>query len=248
MTPHSRIPLPKTTVILAMSADGKISDGQRSPARFGSIADQAHLETQIALADAVVFGAGTLRAYGTTMSVRSPKLKQQRQRRNQPPQPVQMVCSPSGQLDPQARFFQQPVPRWLLTTTQGAQAWTAAGSGMKSAFEKVWILPRGVEVSAEGVSQPEPVRFGWYEVWCSLAAQGFGRLAVLGGGQLTAALLDAGLVQDLWLTVCPLILGGAAAPTPVDGAGFLAAAAPRLKLLSAQREGDELFLHYRVSQ
>lgn len=37
-----------------------------SPARFGSSADKAHMEEQIALADAVLFGAGTIRAYSTT--------------------------------------------------------------------------------------------------------------------------------------------------------------------------------------
>ena len=239
--------LPQTSVILAMSADGKISDMQRSPARFGSAADLSHLEAQVALADAVLFGAGTLRAYGTTMSVRSPKLKQQRQRRNQSPQPVQMVCSPSGRLDPKARFFQQPVPRWLLTTAEGARTWSTIGTGLQSAFEKVWVLPGGVEVAASGIAQPARVYFGWYEIWRSLAEQGFKRLAVLGGGQLTAALLEAGLVQEVCLTVCPLILGGASAPTPVDGNGFLAVAAPQLKLMSTQRVGNELFLRYRVS-
>jgi riboflavin biosynthesis pyrimidine reductase len=39
---------PHTTVILAMSADGKIADVRRSPARFGSKTDIAHLEEQIA--------------------------------------------------------------------------------------------------------------------------------------------------------------------------------------------------------
>ena len=31
-------------VILAMTADGKIADRKRSPARFGSAADKAHLD------------------------------------------------------------------------------------------------------------------------------------------------------------------------------------------------------------
>ena len=34
---------PHTTVVMAMSADGKIADVRRSPARFGSLADKAHL-------------------------------------------------------------------------------------------------------------------------------------------------------------------------------------------------------------
>lgn len=220
----------QTTVVLAMSADGKISDRGRSPARFGSAADQAHLEAQIALADGVLFGAGTLRAYGTTMSVRDEGLRAARAQRGQQRQPVQMVCSASGELDSKARFFRQPLPRWLLTTVAGAQRWQGT-----DCFERIWLLPLapGGEVD-------------WPAVWRSLSAQGLNRIAVLGGGQLTAALLAAGLVDELWLTVCPLLLGGSASPTPVDGQGFWAGQAPKLALLSVEQGEGEVFLHYAV--
>ncbi|WP_333114605.1 RibD family protein [Microcoleus sp. S11D4] len=106
---------PYTTVILAISADGKIADAARSPARFGSANDKAHLEQQVADSDAVLFGNGTLQAYGTTMRVISPELLKQRELHGKPPQPAQIVCSRSSKFDPNLRFFQQPVPRWLLT-------------------------------------------------------------------------------------------------------------------------------------
>lgn len=231
-------PDPQTAVILAMSADGKIADSGRSPARFGSAADQAHLETQVALADVVVFGAETLRAYGTTMSVRSPELLAQRQARGQSPQPVQLVCSGSGKLDPTIRFFSQPVPRWLLTTAAGARAWRepiANASNFESEpFTKILIAPQSGDT------------WDWRVVWRSLGILGLKRVAVLGGGQLVSALFAADLVQELWLTICPLVLGGATAPTPVDGSGFLAAAAPQLRLQSVAQVKEELFLHYRV--
>ncbi|MGL6341735.1 MAG: riboflavin deaminase, partial [Waterburya sp.] len=74
---------PETTAILAMTADGKISDYQRSPARFGSINDKTHLEKQVSLVDGVLFGADTLRAYGTTISISNPKLLEARVERRQ---------------------------------------------------------------------------------------------------------------------------------------------------------------------
>ena len=70
---------PKTTVILAMTADGKIADRTKTAARFGSNADKAHLESQIALADGVIFGAGTLKAYGSSLPITNPNLLEQRQ-------------------------------------------------------------------------------------------------------------------------------------------------------------------------
>ena len=220
---------PYTTVILAMSADGKIADRQRSQARFTSPADQAHLEQQIADSDGVLFGAGTLRAYGTTLKVSHPNLLQQRYQQNLPPQPVQIVVSRTANIDPQLRFFRQPVPRWLLTTATGAKHWEGCPE-----FTKILVcqIPGSLEID-------------WIDALQQLSNLGLSRLAVLGGGQLVASLVAVDLIDEFWLTVCPLILGGATAPTPVEGEGFLTALAPRLELLSVQTVEQEVFLHYR---
>jgi 5-amino-6-(5-phosphoribosylamino)uracil reductase len=220
---------PLTTVILAMSADGKIADRTHAAARFGSANDRAHLEQQIAQADAVLFGAGTLRAYGTTLSVRDPTLVQQRQQHHKSTQPIQIVCSRSGKLDPQLRFFRQPVPRWLLTTAIGATFW-------QQRFEFERILT--VETAAEQID--------WLGAFQQFRTLGIESIAVLGGGTIVAALLEAQLIDQLWLTVCPLLLGGETAITPVAGTGFLAAIAPRLQLLNARTHDHEVFLHYQV--
>ena len=98
---------PYTTVVLAMSADGKIATKARSPARFSSPADKNHLEQQVAAADAVLFGAGTLRAYGTTIRVCEPQLIQQRYQQLLPPQPVQIVVSGSGNVERGVRAISQ---------------------------------------------------------------------------------------------------------------------------------------------
>ena len=76
---------------------------------------------------------------------------------------------------------------------------------------------------------------------------GIKRLLCEGGGELNDALFRAGLVNELHLTVCPKIFGGRAAPTIADGlgAGSLARAT-RLELQSARRQGEEMFLVYRV--
>jgi riboflavin biosynthesis pyrimidine reductase len=99
---------PHTTVVLAMSVDGKIADFRRSPARFGSLVDKIHLEKQIAASDAILFGAGTLRAYSTTMTITETILLQQRKKADKHPQPVHIVISRSGNLNPDIKFFQQP--------------------------------------------------------------------------------------------------------------------------------------------
>lgn len=211
-----------------MSADGKIADIDRSPARFGSTLDKQHLETQIAQADGVLFGAGTLRAYGTTLRVTDPLLSQTRAQQRKPPQPIHIVCSHSGQIDRQIPFFRQPVPRWLLTSSVGAEQWQQGQE-----FDRVLIYPEQADT------------IDWQATCVQLKAEGIDRLAVTGGGALVAGLLAADLIDELWLTVCPILLGGATAPTPIGGNGFPAALAPSLELLSCAVKGQEVFLHYR---
>lgn len=272
---------PYTTVVLAMSADGKIADVLRKPARFSSPTDKEHLEQQIAASDAVLFGAGTVRAYGTTLPVSHPQLLQQRKQCSLPPQPVQIVTSQQGNIDPQLRFFRQPVPRWLLTTSVGAKHWQG-----RSEFEKIIVCEttslneeRGARSKGRGeenlgdttdlgdlgrnpstIVAPPPTitphsslltprpSIDWVVALQQLADLGVKRLAVLGGGQLVASMLAADLIDEFWLTVCPLILGGASSPTPVEGIGFDAALAPRLELVSVQAKGQEVFLHYRLQR
>ena len=228
---------PHATVVLAMTADGKIADRGRSPARFSTAADQSHLEQQIALVDAVLFGAGTLRAYGTSLPISNPQLLQARQQKSKPLQPIHIVCSASASLDPHLRFFSQSLPRWLLTTAAGAQSWQESG------FERI--------VVAEA-KQPEkschnsPI--DWVKAFAQLGDLGIQKVAILGGGQLVASLLAQQLIDEVWLTVCPLILGGVDAPTPVEGKGLLAQQAQSLELLSVQRIDQEIFLHYRLQR
>jgi 5-amino-6-(5-phosphoribosylamino)uracil reductase len=232
-----KIDRPLATVILAISADGKIADAVRSPARFGSANDKAHLEQQVAASDAVLFGNGTLQAYGTAMRVISPELVKQRELQGKPPQPVQIVCSRSSQFDPNLRFFQQPVPRWLLTAPDSRHtALPSPYATTNSKFDRIiYAKTAGGEID-------------WIDAFQQLASFGIKRLGILGGGKLVASVLAAGLVDELWLTVCPLILGGADAPTPVEGKGFLADLAPKLELLAVKQVGQEVFLHYRVDR
>jgi 5-amino-6-(5-phosphoribosylamino)uracil reductase len=220
---------PKTIVVLAMSADGKIGDADRNGVNFGSKADFAHLETQVALADAVLFGAGTLRAGGSAMRVQSPKLIARRIEQGKPAQPIQIVCSRSGKIDRGLKFFEQPIPRWLLTTPVGATNWLQA-----SQFDQVLAYQE---------SENE-LDWGHFFEHCHQAKME--TLVVLGGGEVVAALLEANYLDELWLTVCPVLIGGRGAPSPVDGNGMNQDLAPRLSLESCQQVGHELFLHYKI--
>ena len=231
MTDKLNLKRPQTTVVLAMTADGKISDVGRHHATFGTAVDKAHLEHQVAISDAVLFGNSTLKSEKSAFLIKNNELITEREAQNQPKQPIQIICSGTGVIDPQWRFFQQPISRWLLTTKQGANTWNN-----QPGFEKILVCetPTG--------------NIDFTQALTEMAKAGIEKLGVLGGGKLVASLIAENLIDKLWLTVCPLIFGGENAPTPVDGKGFSNKLAPRLKLLETRIVGDEIFLHYKVER
>ncbi|MGB2924146.1 MAG: RibD family protein [Limnothrix sp.] len=219
---------PKITAIAAMSADGKIADVAGSPARFASAADKAHLETQIAAVDAVIFGANTLRAYGTSLPISNPKLLQQRQANNQPPQPIHIVCSRSGKFALDLPFFNQSIPRWLLTTIQSSQQWQKSNQ-----FTQILQLDTSGNLAT---------------MLAELFSKGIEKLAILGGSELFASFAEQGFIDELWLTFCPILLGGKTSPTLMGGQGLFEAQGLRLDLIESKIIESEIFVHYRMAR
>ncbi len=222
----------KTTLVLAMTADGKIADVTKSPPTFSSDRDSAHLEEQLALADAILVGSGTLGDGGSAVLVTTPALVRSRIDRGKPSQPPQIICSRSGKIDPQLPFFSQPIDRWLLTTTIGAKDWHDRDS-----FSQILIC-----------ETPDGKDIDWQVVSVKLAELNLENICFLGGAELAASLFAAEFIDELLLTICPVIYGGVTAPTPVAGAGFTPDLAPKLTLLSVNAIDGEIFLHYQVQK
>lgn len=79
-----------------------------------------------------------------------------------------------------------------------------------------------------------------------LRDRGIERLLVEGGGELNWSFVSQDLLDELFVTVAPALLGGRDAPTLLEGDGFYMAEQRRLRLLDVRHEGDELFCRYRV--
>lgn len=219
----------ETTVVLAMTVDGKISAVDPKAPRDSDAADQAHLEYQTSLADVILIGAGTIRAEGTAYTIRDPELLAARAERGQPAQPITCIVSQSLDLDPGLPIFSQDIERWIFTT------------GAALARNPATPLAAHARLLAHGKDTLD-----WNLAYQWLEASAVRKIAALGGGSLTAALLEARRVDDLWLTIWPVIYGGRNAPSPVEGPGFDPRLAPHLQLIEMRRADNEIFLHYRV--
>jgi 2,5-diamino-6-(ribosylamino)-4(3H)-pyrimidinone 5'-phosphate reductase len=78
-----------------------------------------------------------------------------------------------------------------------------------------------------------------------LCQRGIEKLMVEGGANLNWSLLRAGLVDELYVYVGGMLIGGEKAPSLVGGKGFLGDF-PELELISLQPMDDGALLRWRV--
>lgn len=213
---------------MAMSADGKITSARREPPRFTSPEDRRHMDELRASADAVLMGAQTLREDDPHFIVRTREvMARRRHSTGRAEQPWSIVLSQSAELPLDRRFFTDTVPKRIVVTPH-----TASASAVKrlAGHCDVWQIGQR--------------RVGIDALLARLAEAGVQRLLVEGGSQVAYAFLAAHAVDELYLTIAPILLGGHGAPGPVGGPGWLMQTGKHLQLREANVVGDEIFCRY----
>jgi riboflavin-specific deaminase-like protein len=220
--------LPFVLVNMAMTADGKIATANRRVSSFGSRRDHEELLALRATVDAVMAGARTVDSAGINLGPGPARFRARRLRRGLAEYNLRIIVSRSGSVNPEAELFRHRFSPIVLLTTRRADA-----RGLRDLRRRV---------DAVRICGDEEIDFRSALRWLR-SKWGVRRLLCEGGGELNDALFRAGLVDELHLTICPLVFGGREAPTIADGIGVARLArAARLELRSARRIGDELFV------
>lgn len=227
---------PRVIVNLAVSVDGKIDSAAREGAGFSSRLDRDRVDQTRAEADALVVGAGTLRSENPPLFVRDPQRRSERRAAGRSEHLIVVVVSASGRLPADARFLADPAEeRWLVvpeTLAHGALAPLAAH----------------VEAGRLRIARLGAERVDAAALVDGLAERGARVVLVEGGGETIASFLEADLVDEVRITLCPTLIGGRSAPGAVGGEGWALAERRRLVLESVERVGSELFLRYLVER
>jgi riboflavin-specific deaminase-like protein len=180
-----------------------------------------HLRTQ---ADAVMAGAGTVRTERYGRIVKSDELRDKRRAEGLEPDPLAVIVSARLDLPADLPLLNEPDQRVLIATGSDA------------------TLPElGAQVEYLRVGDDLPVLM-------ARLSEDYGVRSVLceGGPTLNSHLFAAGLVDELFLTLHPLVSGGAAAITIVAGRTLVAPAELSLESL-AEGDGD-LFTRWRIER
>ncbi|RJQ77336.1 dihydrofolate reductase family protein [Amycolatopsis panacis] len=241
---------PHVLLSAAQSLDGYLDDASDTRLLLSNEDDFAEVDRLRAEADAILVGAGTVRADNPRLLVRSAKLRQERLAAGKPEQPIKATVTAGGDLDPAARFFTTGDAPKLVYAPPGV------ADGLAGVATVVTIPPsEGAEGGAgtdatTGGERPAKVGAAgsgtarWLgNVLDDLAARGVRKLLVEGGGAVHTQFLDAGLADEVRLAVAPLIVGDPRAPRFLAGGAF-----PRpLELTGVGRLGDVAVLHYRAA-
>ena len=219
---------PYVFVNMAMTADGKIDTVARRGARISGPADTMRVDRLRASSDAILVGGRTLTAEDPRLTVRDDGLVAARVAEGRPAQPTKVgLLSRIAGSGPDAipldgRFVREGGGRVVVFTTARAEPDAVAR-----------LEQAGVTVRVAGDE-----RVDLLHAIDALSGMGIERLMVEGGSTTVAALLAAGLVDELQLAIAPLIFGGASAPTPVGGPGRAANEALALQLVETSTSAD----------
>jgi riboflavin-specific deaminase-like protein len=216
---------PHVLLSVAVSVDGYIDDGlgQRFP--LSNADDFDHVDRIRAESDAILVGAGTLRADNPRLLVNSAERRAERVATGRPEYPLKVTVSRTGDLDPEWNFWHHGGAKLVYGTDQGARRASAALGGL-----------------ADVVALGERIDFG--ALLDDLGDRGVGRLMVEGGELVHTAFLAAGLADEVRMAVAPMLIGRATAPRFLSPAEFPGGPARRFHLEEVAKLGDVAVLRY----
>lgn len=195
---------------------------------LGASGDRAAFRALRSLADVVLVGLGTAVAerYRPTWA---PRGIEARARRGQPPLPRLALVTGSGRVPPDLRTLDDPHrPPLVLTTASGAEV----------ARQQVGDRAEVMALDTDPGQRVRP-----QAILDELAGRGLGRVVCEGGPTLNHTMVTAGVVDELFVTIAPVVVGGG----PGLVGSRLAPGPRRLVLQELRVHGSELVCRYRFT-
>jgi len=188
---------PKVIVNFSMSADGKVSMRNWIPSGFGSAEDRKRLQEIRARGDAIMVGRKTAEIDQMQMGISRPDLRVRRQAAGKPAEPLRVLISARGPLDPKMKVFLEMRAPLLIFTAYNPSLCTRAMFPEGAIFNVL----AGRSFSVATILRVLRFQYHVHTLICE------------GGPTLMRALLEVDAVAEVNLTIEPLIFGGYCAPT-----------------------------------
>ena len=218
---------PHVILNMVSSVDGRTATEGRA-AGMGSKTDRRTMRTLRSKADAVMIGAGTLRAERLSLGLDALEGVSQ---------PLAIIVTATGDV---------PLEKHLIVPEGQEVLILLSDAAPEGVGERLGELAPVMRVPADAVGAVDLTR----ALQVLKAERGVESLVVEGGPGLNHALISHNLVDELFLTMAPELLGGSADQTLtlLRGPEIPASEHPALELLSIYLAESELFLRYAVAR
>lgn len=213
----------------AMSADGKLSTKERKQVKISGKLDFERVDELRARADAIMVGIGTVLADDPSLTIKSPERRVARKASGKDENPVRIIVDSSAKTPLDADIFKKGEGLRIVAVSNSAPE-----EKIKSLEEKALVIKTG------------DFKVDLTELAVKLKEMDINTLMVEGGATLNWGMLSAGIVDELYIFIGNLIIGGKTAPTFADGEGFTEAELSGLELISAEKIGDGVLLKWKV--
>ncbi len=217
---------PFVFINIASSVDGKISDESRRQLRISCEEDFRRVDRLRAESDAIMVGIGTVLADDPRLTVKSKELRRWRVEQGREENPIRVVVDSRCRIPLNARVLSD-------------DAKTIVAVSKLADRNKIERLRKKAEVVVFGENKVDLTALMEY-----LYEIGVRRVMVEGGATLNYGLLKEGVVDEIYVYYGNLIIGGAKAPTVVDGLSF--SPPIELELISVERLGRGVLTRWRV--
>ncbi|MGH3958505.1 pyrimidine reductase family protein [Mycobacterium sp.] len=165
-------------------------------AALGGPGDRAIFNLLRELADVIVMGAGTVRIENSSGAQLSIGQRQRRQARGQSEVPPLAIITKSGRLDRDMPVFTRTeVPPLVLTCTAATDQARRRLAGLAEVID---------------CSGTDPARVDETAVLAALEGRGLHRVLTEGGPTLFSSFVERGLLDELCLTIAPVVISGQA--------------------------------------
>ncbi|MEM2925289.1 MAG: 2,5-diamino-6-(ribosylamino)-4(3H)-pyrimidinone 5'-phosphate reductase [Methanocellales archaeon] len=221
---------PFVIINAAMSADGKISTIERKQIKISSEKDFNRVDELRASVDAIMIGIGTVLADNPSLTIKSRERRERRIRQCGEENPVRVIVDSNARTPIDAEVLRKGSGRRIIAVSKNASK------------ERVEKLSKAADIIIAGDKEVD-----LKELVMELKKRGIDKLLVEGGGTLNWGLISQGLVDEIYVYIAGLIIGGKNAPTLVDGSGFIKLEdMPKLELIECRPMNNGVFLKWRV--
>ncbi|MGW3110929.1 dihydrofolate reductase family protein [Streptomyces sp. NPDC001091] len=217
------MPYPHVLLSAAVSLDGYLDDTGPERLLLSSPADFDRVDEVRASVDAILVGAGTIRADNPRLLVNSAGRRAARVAEGRAEYPLKVTVTGSGDLDPAANFWHTGGEKLVYSTDEGAER------AARLLGDTADVVPLGAGLDWRALLEH------LHDV------RGVRRLMVEGGGTVHTQLLQQGLADELQLVLAPLLVGDPAAPRLFGPGAYQGG---RLRLTGSRRIEDVVLMTY----